>query len=280
MALVYLGMWCSLSQVVNAQPSSVPSQPASSRQPFNVDESLNRLITQLVLKHMPHSYTRDKEWGKQDERWDGIKWKRDGWRVKTKRRKKLVNHGTWKKYTASLADPKNQFDVTMTNIRQTADHKLAFRLTFTSRLKLHARQSKWVKGVQMYSLSADGKASVRLAIDIRLGISLDTKQFPPDVIFTPEAAAADIQVDEFRIDRISKLGGEFAQQITRLARKEMDQEIAEKEVKLVSKINGEINDHRDDLRLSLSEALGSKWAEKAQPYLPSDVKEAVQASQR
>lgn len=262
------------------EPTLAPPENQSlQNQPFDADDSLNRLVTGLVLKNMPHSYTRDKQWGKQEERWDGIKWKRDGLRLKTKRRKKLVNHGTWKKYTASLVDPENQFDVTMTNIRQTEDSRMAFRLTFTTKIKLHARQSKWAKGVQLYSLSADGKATVRLAVDMELGITLDAKQFPPDLILMPEAKTAQIQVDEFRIDRVSKLGGEFAQGVTRLARREMDKEVAEKETELVEKINKEIAENADDLRLSMADAVSSKWAEKTRPFLPPQIKQAVEGVQ-
>ena len=263
---------------ITPAPASRPVKPAL--QPFDADPSINRLITQMVLKHMPHSYVRDKDWGKQSERWDGIKWETDGWRIKTKRRKKKDNHGTWRKYSASLVDPKNGFDVRMTNIRKNKDQQLAFRLTFTTRIKLDARQSEWVKGVQMYSLSAEGKASVRLAVDMVLGITMDPARFPPDLIFEPRATAADIIVNDFRIDRVSKLGGEFAIQVTRLARRELDKEIAEKEVELVKKINKEINKEKDKLRLSLSEAISSKWAEKARPFLPGPIKQAVEAAER
>lgn len=251
---------------IKTVPSAIPAPAA---------QSLDKLVTGLVLKNMPHSYTRDKDWGRQKERWDGLKVELDGLEIKTKRRKKLVNHGTWRKYSAELIDPKNQFDVSVTNIRQTPQKKLAFQVNFATRIKLHARQSKWVKGVQLYSLSADGHATVRLAVDMELGMSLVPNDFPPDIKFEPRAVSADLIVDEFRIDRLSKLGGEFAQQVTRLARKELDGEIEEKEAKLVEKINKEIGEEKDKLRLSLSDALETKWAEQAKPFLPEEVKKAA-----
>ena len=212
--------------------------------------------------------------GKQKERWDGLKIERDGLRIKTKRRKKLVNHGSWKKYSAELIDAKNQFDVSVTNVRQTPAKKLAFQINFATRVKLHARQAKWVKGVQMYSLSADGHATIRLSVDMELGISLMPGDFPPDVKFEPRALSADLIVDDFRIDRVSKLGGEFAQMVTRLARKELDSEIEEKEIELVEKINKEIAEESDKLQLSLSDALKSKWADQAKPFLPDEILKA------
>lgn len=261
-------------------PTKAPTKPSTKtdtlKEPFDADASLNQLVTGLVLNHMPHNYTRDKDWGRQKERWDGIKWERDGLQIKTKRRKKLVNHGTWRKYSAELIDPKSQFDVTVTNIRQNADKKLAFKINFTTRIKIHARQSEWVKGVQLYSLSANGHAAIRLTVDMQLGVSLIADDF--DLVFDPQANSADLTVDDFRIDRVSKLGGEFAQQVTRMARKELDAEIAEKEVKLVERINKEISEESDKLRISLSDALKSRWARQAKPFLPEEVQEAVDST--
>lgn len=257
-----------------AQPAPTSSVP-SNAVPAAASQSLNKLVTALVLKHMPHNYTRDKDWGTQDERWDGLKVERDGLKIKTKRRKKKVNHGTWRKYSAKMVDPKKQFDVSVTHIRQTPEKKLAFRINFATRIRLDARQSKWAKGVQLYSISAEGHASIRLSVDMQLGMTLVPGDFPPDIKFEPKATAADLIVDDFRIDRVSKLGGEFAQQITRLARKQLDSEIEEKEVELVEKINKEIAEEKDKLQLSLSDALKSKWAEQARPFLPEEIQQAA-----
>ena len=53
------------------------------------------LLTKLVLSNMPHQYADDKKWGHQEKRWDGVRIRREGLRVETKRRWKMVNHGTW-----------------------------------------------------------------------------------------------------------------------------------------------------------------------------------------
>ena len=227
---------------------------------------------------MPHSYTRDKDWGRQAERWDGIEWDFSGGRIHAEKRRKMVNHGTWRRYSARLLDPRRQFDVRVTNIRNTRDQKLAFRVNFATHLRLFARQSEWVKGVQLYSFSAEGRAAVRLAVDITMSIGMDPTRFPPGIVISPRATAADLVVDDFRIDRVSKLGGEFSQQVTRLARRELDDEIAEKETELVEKINEEFEENADDLRWSLADAMSSEWAERVTPFLPPAVKQAVEES--
>ncbi len=246
----------------------------------NASDQINRIVTRLALDAIPHSYTKDKDWGGQDRRWDGIEFRRENGRVKTKRKWKMVNHGTWKKYSASLIDPENNFSIQVMNLHQAANGKLAFDLHFASRLRFDARQAKWSKGLQLYSLSAEGHGKVRLVVSCELATDLDITQFPPTLVFTPTVDSADIIIDEFRIDRISKLGGEFAQQITRAARKILDEEVAEKEKELVQKINHQLTEHRDDFRLSVSDSLKQKWATEAKGLLPDQVQKALNSSDR
>lgn len=256
-----------------------PANSDRTGETIDANERIDRLITALVLDNIPHTYTDDKKWGMQDERWDGLHIRRDGWKIRTKRRKKMVNDGRWRKYTAQLLNPDQEFAVDVNNLRQLENGKVGFDVNFAAHLAIHARQSQWVKGVQLYSLSADGTAKVRLAIRCELDIDLDFNNLPPDVILSPEIVQADLAVDEFRLDRISKVGGEVSQQVAKATRSILDKKIEEKEDKLVRKINQQIEKKKDELRLSLSEAIDSKWTEKALPVLPKPVVEAIQANQ-
>ena len=56
---------------------------------------------------------------------------------------------------------------------------------------------------------------------------IDVKNFPPDLIFSPTITDAEITIEEFRLDRVSKLGGEVAQQLTRRARKELERHLGQ-----------------------------------------------------
>ena len=82
-------------------------------------------------------------------------------------------------------------------------------------------------------------------------------------------------VDQFRLDRISKAGGEIAQQVTKGVRSQLDKKIAEKEQKLVKKINKQLAEKQDQLRLSIADAAKSKWTKAADKFLPSSVQQAL-----
>ena len=238
-------------------------------------EPVDAVLTQLILNHMPLDYLDEKKWGQQEKRWDGIQFRREGIKLETKRRWKQVNHGTWKKYHASLIDPEQKFSVVLTNLRNLADGKTAFDLNIKANLKLHARQAKWVKGVQLYSISADGTCHIQIKLSCQTQILLGLGHFPPDLIFRPQVVAATLAVDEFRIDRISKVGGEVAQQITKWVQDALHQKVQEQPHQLIVKLNAKIEQNHDELRLSLVEAMQSKWMRQSAAFLPESVQTAL-----
>lgn len=270
---------------VSPRQFSVLEKPPNSRHsptalaPLDAGETIDRLVTRLALENMPHHYHDDKNWGKQDKRWDGVNIKRDGLRLKTKRRWKTVNHGTWRKYSIELLNPKEEFTIQLKNLHQTSTGQLGFDVHFTAHLKLNARQSKWVKGLQLYSVSAAGHAKVRLRVQFEMDTSLDLKQLPPALIFSPHANSASLHIDEFHLDRVSKLGGEFSQQLGKQVRKILEEKVAEKQDKLVQKVNRGIQKNKSKLRLSLNKALKSKWSGQVAPLLPNGIRQAMEASQ-
>ena len=222
---------------------------------------LDQFLTELAIQHLPVPHVEDKDWNKTDERWDGIRvYRNSKGRLTTKRRKKTVNHGTWKKYTVDLIDPKKNFHVTVSDFQEHDDGDTSFVVGLSARVQIHARQSKWVKGLQLYSLSVDGKADVVVAVNIRLATELVPTKFPPDLILKPKAESADLQIRNFRIDRVSKAGGEFAQQLTRAVKSQLEEKVTKYEGKIVKKLNKSFEKKKDHLTLSLHDAMQSKWA--------------------
>ncbi len=223
-------------------------------------DQIDRFLTKIALENIPQEFEETKDWGGQNERWDGVEVWREGWKIETKRRKKTVNHGTWKKYRATLRNPEEEFFIQVRDFRESEEGKLVFDILVAAHLDIDARQAKWVKGVQLYSVNAEGSTKIRLHVTMEMDVKMGLNNFPPDVILVPRAQAAELAIEEFRIDRVSKIGGEVAQQITRGVRSKLDEKITEKEQKLVEKINKQLAKKTDDLRLSLADMMKSKWA--------------------
>ena len=244
--------------------------------PVDAGEKIDALITKMVLENIPHQFSEDKDWGGQEARWNGVDIRREGLKIRTHRKKKMFNHGTWKKYEVSLLNPEEQFAISVKNMREAEDGKMSFDIHASANLKIDGRQAKWVRGVQLFNVSIDGKSKVNLVATIELRTLMDITKFPPDLVFRPEAKSVDIALSDFRIDRISKVGGEVAQQVTRIAQRAIEERMEKEEIKTVKKLNKEFEDNADKLKLSIQDAMSSKWSDTAKKFMPSDVKEAME----
>lgn len=230
--------------------------------------AMESLVNDLAKQFIPHKYEKKKDWGMQAERWDGLHVQLKGLRLKTKRRKKMVNHGTWKMYSAELTDPKNGLQFSLNSIKKDAKGNAKIDLSVTADLKLFGRIAEWVKGVQLFSVSADATANITLNVKTTVGAKLDFSHLPPDFLLEPKVDSAKLIVNEFRVLRVSKAGGEIAQQVGRGARKILDGKIEEQEIKLVAKMNKSIAKKKDELRLSVKELIDSEWSKIAGDYVP------------
>jgi len=262
-------------------PGAATPQPADSSEAEEIENvdagaDIDALITKIVLENIPHDFKEEDDWGMQELRWNGVDIRREGLKLRTHRRKKMVNHGTWKKYQVALLNPEEQFSISVKNMREAEEGKMALDVHVAANLKIDGRQAKWVKGVQLYNVSIDGKTKVNLKATIELRSLMDVTKFPPDIIFRPAATAVDISIEDFRIDRISKLGGEVTQQITRFARGAIEKRLEKEEAKTLKKLNEEFTKNADKLKLSLHDAMSNKWYAAAKKFMPADVKEAME----
>lgn len=230
---------------------------------------LDRLIRDLVLQNAPHEYENDRQWGGTRQVWDGLHVWRDGLRIKTKRRWKDANHGTWKKYRAWLIDPDHQFDVQFLNLHKTAEGKAAFDLLIDAKLGAWGRLSEWRQDVQLFSFSADAEATVRLKLSCELSARLDPSHLPPDLVLQPQVMAADLALVDFRLKRISDADGPLVKQLGKSLREVLEDELRDRQPRLVQRMNDQIRDHQDDLRLSARDLAASGWQQALQLLDPA-----------
>ncbi len=222
-------------------------------------EWFQSMMQRIVRENVPDKYVQDKDWGKKDRRWDGLKIRRDGLKISTKRRWKQVNHGTWRRYEITQVAPETNLRLRIENIHDVGDGKVGFEVSLASKLRAFGRVSKWSKGVQLYSLSVEADADVRLRIWCQLGLRLDWTHLPPDVLLVPTVTRAELAVTGFRVHRISKLGGVAARELGRSLERILRDKIEEKQDELPEKINRQIAKHEDRMRFSMSGFAARKW---------------------
>jgi len=251
--------------------------------PTSLDPSqrFQQLITRIALENIPREFVDNKDWGKTTEVWAGIRIRREGLRITTKRRKKKVNHGTWKRYRISLVDPEQRFHLRVENVRETTDGRVEFDAWVDASLSAFGRLSQWERSVQLLSIGVDANARVRLRVRCSLGMELDLTNLPPDVVLDPVVTDADLRIVDFRIRRVSDLSGPIVRPLSHQVREVLEDRIAKRQARLVQKINRQIDKNRDHLRLSVHDVLESKWGEAAAEHLqvegePTDATETVE----
>ena len=217
---------------------------------------LKEIVANLVRSSVPEHYQNDKDWGHQKRIYAGVKLWRDGWKLETKRRWKVVNHGRWTRYRIDLVDPDENVKIELDDLRWLPNGRAEFKLTLAGKMHCHVRRSLWNLGVQLWSFHVDADAEVSIAISGSIGIQMDYVNIPPDVLLAPVIDSAAIGVSRFEVTQISEIRGDFAEGIgdalEGLLRKEV---IKRQETKLVEKMNRQIVRKQDSLRFSIGDWL-------------------------
>jgi hypothetical protein len=231
-----------------------PQQPA----PFTPSPEFQAWLTDLVREHLPHEYEKKKNWGNTEWRFDGLSVQLDDGRLKTHRKFAEMKDGRWTMYRIKLADPEEQFDVEVSRMEELPDGRVAMDLAAVAKLDVFGRQSLWTRGVQVFSLSAEADAKVRLTAHAEIATRLDPTVFPPDVHLAPNITTAHLEILDFKLRRISRADGPLVRSLSHTAREELEDKLAEDNEKLVAKLNKSLAKQQGKLKLSLAEMMQVK----------------------
>ena len=246
---------------------------------FSISEAQARAsvqwLAELAIDKAPRVYQGDKDWGKTKEVWSGLKVYREGLRISTKRRKKNVRHGRWVKYELTLPESKTELPVAdrlnamihsvtksgdlSTNGFKAGNSRWEIASSVETPMRFTARVERWNRGIQLISLSISGHIRVRLNSKATLGCFADYGEVPPALVISPRVVDANLELKEFEVERISKIGGDVADEWGEIMEGVVRNVFLKRQnEKLVDKLNASIDKHRDDLRISMADWL-SGW---------------------
>ncbi len=248
------------------QPLTVPTKLAAfPDSPNSVGETSNiatpqliAWLTAMVQDNLPPTYEDDRKWGQQKEVWDGVKvWREDG-RLETKRKTKLVNAGTWTRYTIAIVEPEKNLHVEFHRLETLSNGSIAFAVSVECPLEVFGRLSQWARDVQVISLSANADAACRLTIEGTVEFQMNLLKLPPDIAIKPHVDNAHIDLTQYRVRRISQVGGDFAKVLGNSLRGVVDEKLDDMNAKLVDKINAQLAKNSKRLSFSTQDWLRSK----------------------
>lgn len=125
--------------------------------------------------------------------------------------------------------------------------------------KFHTRLERWNLGLQAFSISVDGTMDVNLECQFVIGMSADYSEVPPAIQLDVYVEKANVRMDRFNVERISKLGGDAAEELGNLAEDTLIRLWLKKEnARLADRLNDAIAKYQSDLRWSMMQWLG-QW---------------------
>ena len=229
------------------------------------------LIVQLILDSIPHDFTDEREWGKTKKVWKGVHLRLDGLKVRTHRKWKNVNQGTWKRYTAKLIDPTENLRLHISDLVETEPGRVEFALSTKAKLNLSGRVQEWQRGIRLYSISAEAIADIQLDLRCSMKSTLVLKELPPKIQINPSVETAKVRLTQFKLQRVSSADGPIIREIGDGLEKILRKELAKKNEKIAVKMNQQIRKNEDKLTLSIGDAVKSKIFKPASLASPSDV---------
>ena len=259
-------------------PGNPPAKPASlsSTLPPEIIEQVTReqardsfqWLATKASKHVPRTISGDDNWGNTQRVWAGVKMRMDGLKLRTHRRFRELEQGRWIKYEVTLPDVPPVIRITEASPitdRATGEQSWNITSSIVTPLEFTARIQRWNLGVRLFSVTINGRARIRLNSSVAVSFRANYGEIPPGLVVVPHVSKAELVMEHFEVDQISKIGGEVAEQWGELMEDLLVERLVKRQnEKLVSNLNRSIEKERDDLKLSLS-----VWFEKWSGHGPS-----------
>jgi hypothetical protein len=218
----------------------------------------------LVLKNLPPHFEDNRKWNRQKEVFNGIHLHREGWKLETKRKKKLAKHGTWSRYYIEFIDPEKDLQIEIGKLEFPTQGPIHLETKVMAPLKLFGRVSQWSRDVQLVSVSANAKAKIEMSVVCDIHVRVNSLKLPPDVEFQPVVRDASVLLKEFEVERISQIHGPTAEWLGKGIREVLDSRLEDYRDKLVQKMNVEIGKQQGKLKLSIQDWLQTSIKKKVE----------------
>ncbi|MGB1706857.1 MAG: hypothetical protein ACPHF4_03435 [Rubripirellula sp.] len=221
-------------------------------------DSIQWLATK-ASRHIPRTISGDKNWGDTKRVWAGVKIRMDGFKLRTNRRHRELEQGRWIKYQVTLPDIPPAIkvaDVSPSVDAVTGEQSWTITSSIVSPMEFEARVQRWNLGVRLFSVTIRGKARIRMNSTISVGFHANYGEIPPGLVIAPSVQKAELVMEHFEVDRVSKIGGDVAEEWGELLEELLIERLVKRQnEKLVGKLNNSIDKERDELKLSLAEWL-------------------------
>ena len=241
--LVSTSVTIACDKSVDTKSSSALSPvPESNRlQPVPLTDETTALLHSMIMLLVPETYTDDEDWGTTQRIQSGLNVRLDAAQLRTSRRWKDVNHGTWKRAEIQLLDPQENFDLQVALLPTDDRNSTRYEVEASARLKVRARQQHWINGVRLYSVTGDATADVLLRAVITIKRSIVSGETDDRRLrILPHIESVSLYIVGFRLNRVGHVGGAIVREFGRSLKGTLNQALSLNRNRMAAKINAKI----------------------------------------
>ncbi len=246
----------------------IPEEPAADEK-HQIGNDLTDRLQSILIPLIPETFEDDDDWGQEKRIQSGLNIRTRNGQVRTSRRWKTVNHGSWEKISASLLNPDQTFRLELTQLPETSSSILHYELQLSGQLRTLARQQQWSYGVMLWSVSAEADVEVSLTADFEVQQEFSSSTTGRSLRFQPVVRNAYFTLHSFRARRISHSKGTVPRQIGEWAEPLIQREVEKLNRDLTTKLNRTLTkySHQFDLPVWL---FGSEIRKSDQVAVPEE----------
>ncbi|MEO2017482.1 MAG: hypothetical protein ABGZ53_24275 [Fuerstiella sp.] len=199
-----------------------------------------QFVKGMAILLLPESFEDDDDWGKKKRVQSGLNVTLNGLKVHTSRRWKDVRHGTWRRVTAVLVNPKEFFQLQISLLPRKSEGVPRYRVRASIRLNVTGQQQQWNMGLKLYSVSAVAEADLTFVADVQFRNQLVKTDDGGKLRVLPQVETANVRLTGFRLRRISHAKGGGVRLFGESIQTIVEHRIRKESEKLAGKINRKV----------------------------------------
>jgi hypothetical protein len=204
-ALVFVALFlsCNLIAAAADDPKAAGPKAAGPTAEGKKDYAdFSRLIHKMVVKEMPREFEERSGWGNMVPLTEPLRFPNLP-RARVRIGDKVgYPDGLWKKFRVRIDDPNKDLKINVRDFSK-MDPK-TFRLTVDSEVALagEGEIQNWQKGLPLGRFIGQADALVGLGMVFDVGVTLNTKKFPPDLVIEPKLTGLQVDLKQFNLRRV------------------------------------------------------------------------------
>ena len=215
-----------------------------------VPPEVQTFIRELALVLLPPKFDDEDGWGDEKRIQSGLDIGFDDGKIKTHRRWKSVNHGSWIRASGSLVEPEKTMTLRIFRRMGAVPTEQIYRIQLLARANVSGTQQQWNHGVMFWSVSADAEADIQIDVNLRVRTDVVSKEGGGSSLqIQAEVTHAVMRLNGFSLKRISHVRGgmarEFGEAFEGIVRMAVDRQ----NKKLPKQINKALAKQKDKLQI-------------------------------